>query len=428
MKIELSVGLPTSKASSYKSSCSLGVAIHERYQLPDGTYRFVTELSDAVLLLKKEGTGLERYMPESELAEMLGKGTATRLREPRNKDGKPIKLVSGDELAPDELRTKRGIRAQALWEGVREFDSDPKATKGAKGLREVIKRTQIKLQEKGIEYQISPTRLLWAINSCGSPGDRRLRYFLSQRGKIKRSRLPENVENFLAATVSFFWDKRTRDFNDATAYFAALCSAENERRAEMGLKPLRAPKRTETIRRRITLATNHANWAKKYGTHSADQKFRGVSDHLSATRPGELVLIDHTLMDTYLLLDRRTGLPLGRPWLSMAIDVATRCILGFLVTPEPPSLNTLVTLLKRINRDKTFLAEKYPHVEGHTDSWILPTTVLLDNDWSHLSPSAQRPGRLCGPRHGGHLRSGCHAAVQGNHRAIIPHVQYNAVP
>jgi hypothetical protein len=135
MKIELPVGLPTSKASSYKSSCSLGVAIHERYQLPDGTYRFVTELSDAVLLLKKEGTGLERYMPESELAEMLGKGTATRLREPRNKDGKPIKLVSGDELAPDELRTKRGIRAQALWEGVREFDSDPKATKGAKGLR-----------------------------------------------------------------------------------------------------------------------------------------------------------------------------------------------------------------------------------------------------------------------------------------------------
>jgi putative transposase len=157
----------------------------------------------------------------------------------------------------------------------------------------------------------------------------------------------------------------------------------------MGLKPLPAPKRTETIRRRITLATNHANWAKKYGTLSADQKFRGVSDHLSATRPGELVLIDHTLIDTYLLFDRRTGLPLGRPWLSMAIDVATRCILGFLVTPEPPSLNTLVTLLKRINRDKTFLAEKYPHVEGHTDSWILPTTVLLDNDWSHLSPSAQ---------------------------------------
>jgi transposase InsO family protein len=49
----------------------------------------------------------------------------------------------------------------------------------------------------------------------------------------------------------------------------------------------------------------------------------------------ELVQIDHTLADVILVESRRR--PIGRPWLSVAIDVATRCILGVHVTFDAPS-------------------------------------------------------------------------------------------
>ncbi len=41
----------------------------------------------------------------------------------------------------------------------------------------------------------------------------------------------------------------------------------------------------------------------------------------------ELVQIDHTLADL-ILVDSRRRRPIGRPWLSAAIDVAIRCIAG----------------------------------------------------------------------------------------------------
>lgn len=377
--------------STYKPGLTLEVYKDERFQMQDGVYRFVMELDNAVLLLKRENTDGERTIPECDLTQMLSAGTACRLSKysPKDENDAHRIRVTGDQLAPEEENTLRGIRARALWTAVRLFDDDPDATKGRKGLNKIIRKAQVELKERGIEVKITPSTLLRAINNCGSNGDRRLRYFLSQRGKYKSGRLPQRVEDFLVSAVNFFWNKRQRDFNDAMAYFRDLLKVENARRESLGLKPLKPPQRPETLRRRITLATSRENFVRKYSEHEARQKFDGVADSLSASRPGELILVDHTLLDDYLLLDRNTGLPLGRPWLSIAIDVATRCIPGFIITPEPPSLYTLVALLKRVNRDKSFLAEKYPFVEGRTDSWIKPTTVVVDNDWSHLSPSAQ---------------------------------------
>ncbi|ATR19596.1 hypothetical protein CTJ15_04370 (plasmid) [Roseomonas sp. FDAARGOS_362] len=46
--------------------------------------------------------------------------------------------------------------------------------------------------------------------------------------------------------------------------------------------------------------------------------------------------VDHTLADIMVVsaIDRR---PLDRPWLTLAIDVATRVVTGFHLSLEPPS-------------------------------------------------------------------------------------------
>ncbi|EJA0941205.1 hypothetical protein MRR93_003780 [Escherichia coli] len=46
--------------------------------------------------------------------------------------------------------------------------------------------------------------------------------------------------------------------------------------------------------------------------------------------------IDHTVIDLSVV-DDRDRQPIGRPYLTLAIDVFTRCVLGMVVTLEAPS-------------------------------------------------------------------------------------------
>jgi putative transposase len=46
------------------------------------------------------------------------------------------------------------------------------------------------------------------------------------------------------------------------------------------------------------------------------------------SRPFQYVHIDHTLLDIELI-SSRTGKPLGRPWLSLAVDAWSRRIVAF---------------------------------------------------------------------------------------------------
>ena len=52
--------------------------------------------------------------------------------------------------------------------------------------------------------------------------------------------------------------------------------------------------------------------------------------------PLQVVQIDHTLVDV-VVVDELERLPLGRPWLTLAIDVASRMVTGFYVSLDPPS-------------------------------------------------------------------------------------------
>jgi putative transposase len=50
----------------------------------------------------------------------------------------------------------------------------------------------------------------------------------------------------------------------------------------------------------------------------------------------EVVQIDHTPIDV-LVVDEWERQPLGRPWLTLAIDVASRFVTGFQVSLDRPS-------------------------------------------------------------------------------------------
>ncbi len=97
------------------------------------------------------------------------------------------------------------------------------------------------------------------------------------------------------------------------------------------------PPSPSTVRRRLK-ALPLADLRRRGEEHPETEPVHGHAR--PARHPLDLVQIDHTPVDLVLVdpLDRE---PIGRPWLTVAIDVFSRCIAGFHVTLEAPSATSV---------------------------------------------------------------------------------------
>lgn len=91
-----------------------------------------------------------------------------------------------------------------------------------------------------------------------------------------------------------------------------------------------------SVRRRIAQYNSYEADLRRLGAKHAGQRWKPRPGVLHLDRPLDVVQIDHTLVDLMVLSDDRCDV-LGRPWLTAAIDVATRVVLGFHLSMDPPS-------------------------------------------------------------------------------------------
>jgi len=116
---------------------------------------------------------------------------------------------------------------------------------------------------------------------------------------------------------------------------------------------------------------------KREGAGAARERFAPVKKGPAPKHPLELVQIDHTLADI-MVVDEVERRSIGRPWLTLVIDVATRVILGFHLSLDAPSSTSVALALshavlpKRFSFDSDAIAGSWP-VGG------LPETIHLDN-------------------------------------------------
>src|SRR5438105_4169855 len=89
----------------------------------------------------------------------------------------------------------------------------------------------------------------------------------------------------------------------------------------------RRPNR-RTIQRRLDALDPKAVVEARLGAKAAIQLYGPIGGSATAElRPLELVQVDHTLADV-IVVDEQQRLPPGRPWLTLAIDVASRAVAG----------------------------------------------------------------------------------------------------
>lgn len=117
---------------------------------------------------------------------------------------------------------------------------------------------------------------------------------------------------------------------------------------------------------------------KRIGATPTEHKYRNAVHGIVCCRPLERVEIDHSKLDIFVV-DGATGLPLGRPWITVVIDVFTRAILGFSLSFDPPSHMTVARALKMALLPKVNLKERWPSINGNWSMFGRMEDAVVDN-------------------------------------------------
>lgn len=135
---------------------------------------------------------------------------------------------------------------------------------------------------------------------------------------------------------------------------------------------------SNTVRNRINQLSDEISLkrrASKNAVHNALHMNEGEFPH--AEYPLAVIQVDHTPLDI-ILVDDHYRLPLQRSWLTLAIDVFSRLVVGFYVSFDAPSAVSVGTCLSNAILSK----EKWLTEHDITTSWPcwgLPRTVHADN-------------------------------------------------
>ena len=118
--------------------------------------------------------------------------------------------------------------------------------------------------------------------------------------------------------------------------------------------------------------------AERDGIEAANARGRPVYGGVGADNILARVEIDHTPIDL-LVIDAVNGLPLGRPWLTTAIDRASRMILGFYVSFSPPSRFAVLQCLRMAIMPKASWLSQFPGLVNPWPACGIMVMIVLDN-------------------------------------------------
>lgn len=192
------------------------------------------------------------------------------------------------------------------------------------------------------------------------------------------NRLPEQVEDIVRGLI------RRRFLTRQKLSVASLHREIIRACALQGLKP---PTRN-TVSRRISMLNPVEVGRRREGPDAARllQSAGGEVPVIGSIL--EQVQIDHTVIDI-VVVDERERRPIGRPYLTVAIDVFSRTLVGLVLTLEPPSAVSVGLCLAHAVADKRPWLEQFG-VEAEWPMSGKPKSLFLDNAAEFKSEALRR--------------------------------------
>ena len=160
---------------------------------------------------------------------------------------------------------------------------------------------------------------------------------------------------------------------------------------EIRIRCLRAtlkPVSRKAIEMRIALLDPRLVKRGRHGAKAAHDAFGPVGGAYDVTEPLAVMQIDHTPVDA-IVVDSLTRKAIARPWLTLAIDVATRVVMGMSVSLEAPSIHSVSLALTHACLPK----DRWIADRGMDLSWDvlgLPKSLHMDNAKEFKSEAIRR--------------------------------------
>lgn len=144
-----------------------------------------------------------------------------------------------------------------------------------------------------------------------------------------------------------------------------------------------------TVERRVNEIDPYIRDFKRFGAGYARNKWRFSLKGDMSTRILERVEIDHTWLDIWVL-DPRTGVPIGRPWITVVLDRFSGYPLGFYISFYGPSVASVAHAIKNAIFPKTDLLAGLPEIGAIWTALGVAEMYVLDNGLEFHSSAFKR--------------------------------------
>ncbi|PNV82396.1 MAG: integrase [Sulfurimonas sp.] len=144
-----------------------------------------------------------------------------------------------------------------------------------------------------------------------------------------------------------------------------------------------------TVRNRIKTIDPKFALKKRFSAKKANEKYGNFEgEYPEGDFPLEVYQIDHTPLDI-ILVDSHSRKPLGRPYLTLAIDVYSRMVAGFYLSLQAPGYFSVSQCLYNAFLPKDDFLKKYD-IQGEWEIYGIPSKYAVDNGKDLIGHDMQR--------------------------------------
>ncbi|MFZ2316106.1 MAG: Mu transposase C-terminal domain-containing protein [Gammaproteobacteria bacterium] len=200
-----------------------------------------------------------------------------------------------------------------------------------------------------------------------------------RNGGAGKGRINKEIEKIIQASINEFYLTRQK-------FRISVVVQEVLRRCHYS--NLKMPS-DRTVRRRIECVQAKHALMKREGAKVAREEYSPIIGSFPEVKqPLAVLQIDHTPVDL-IIVDEFHRKPIGRPYLTVAIDVFSRCITGFCLSLEAPSAVSVGLCLSHSIFDKdTWLSDR--KINTSWPIWGKPDVIYVDNASEFHSEALQR--------------------------------------
>ncbi|MBV34389.1 MAG: transposase [Rickettsiales bacterium] len=272
-----------------------------------------------------------------------------------------LKALFNEEDDEEEL-FDLGEISEELWSNA---EDRYRAIEPLLGLR---KRTFDDVKKQAKEANVHPSSIYRWLEIYESTEKLSSLVMFGTDGGKGKTRLPEEIDAMLDYVIEeYYLKKQKRKISKVYSQLELLCHRAN----------IKCP-HINTLRNRINLIDEKKRVEKRLGRQARKQQFgldKGKNN--DGKHPLSVVQIDHTPMDI-IIVEEQSRKPIGKPWITLAIDTYSRMVAGFYIAMEEPSSLSVGMCLSNAILPKESLLAKY-NINAEWPVWGFMSSIHADN-------------------------------------------------